>query len=81
MDTNLKLGDLARDKISGFEGVITTWTNWLNGCVRVGLTPKKLHDGKPIDSCVFDIEQVELVTESEPKKSQLTEETKTWKRK
>lgn len=58
---NINLGDLARDTISGFEGIVTSKTEWLNGCVRIGLSPKRLHDGKRIESEVFDIEQCELI--------------------
>ena len=57
----LKLGSLARDTITGFEGVIIARTEWLNGCVRVSLQPRELKDGKPIEAICFDIQQVTLV--------------------
>lgn len=56
-----KLGDTARDSISGFEGVVTSRHEYLNGCTRLGISPKTLKDGKPIDTCMFDDQQVELV--------------------
>lgn len=57
----VKLGDKARDKISGFTGTVTSKHEYLNGCIRVSISPNELKDGKPIESCAFDIEQVELV--------------------
>ena len=58
----LKLGDIARDKITGFEGVVICISDWLNGCQRVSVQPRTLKDGKTIDYEVFDAEQIEIVT-------------------
>jgi len=33
----LTLGCRARDTITGFEGVVTSITRWLNGCDRIGI--------------------------------------------
>lgn len=57
----IKLGDKAKDKITGFAGTVTSRHEYLNGCVRVSITPNTLHDGKPIEGHTFDIEQVEIV--------------------
>jgi hypothetical protein len=62
----MKLGDIAKDTITGFEGVIVAWTTWINGCERLTLQPKKMRDGKPIDSMTFDIEQMALVKSIAP---------------
>lgn len=70
--TNLTLGCVAKDKISGFTGVVIAITEWLNGCQRITLQPQELKDGKPIDNFTFDAEQVEVVTPIEapqPKKT------------
>ena len=56
----LKLGDKAKDKISGFTGIVVAITEGLNGCQRITISPEELHDGKPIDNHTFDAEQVEL---------------------
>lgn len=58
---NLKLGCVAKDTITGFEGVVIAITNWMNGCVRVTIQPKTLDNGKPIESHTFDVEQLEVV--------------------
>jgi len=55
----ITLGCLAKDTISGFEGIVISKTEWLNGCVRIQIQPRTLHDGKPIDAQVFDQQQVE----------------------
>jgi len=62
MSKQPQLGDLAKDTITGFKGIIVTKTEWLNKCVRVGLQPRELHEGKPIDMQHFDIEQIEVIT-------------------
>lgn len=58
---NLNLGDLVKDTVTGFTGVIVAYTTWLNGCIRVTVQPRELKDGKAIESCGFDIEQMVLV--------------------
>jgi hypothetical protein len=60
-DESIKLGDQARDQISGFSGVVVAITEWLNGCRRITIQPKALFEGKPIDNNTFDAEQVEKI--------------------
>lgn len=57
----IRLGDVVKDSISGFQGVVTSWTDWLNGCTRLGVTPEETKDGKPVETHSFDIEQLVLV--------------------
>lgn len=59
IESRFELGQGARDTISGFVGVVYGITVFLNGCVRIGLAPKGLHDGKPIDTQWFDEPQLE----------------------
>lgn len=63
---DVKLGDKARDKITGLTGIIVAMTHWLNGCLRITIQPQVLHEGKPVDNCTFDAEQVELVSAEPP---------------
>lgn len=57
-----ELGDLARDRVSGYEGIIIARTEWLNRCIRVGLQARGSQaSGKPLDDCWCDIEQVEIL--------------------
>lgn len=60
-DDSLKLGDKAKDTISGFSGVIVAMTEWLNGCRRITIQPQELFEGKPVDNQTFDAEQVAKV--------------------
>jgi len=55
------LGDQLRDKITGFTGIATGRTEWLNGCIRYALQSEKLKDGAVQSSEHFDEEQLDLV--------------------
>lgn len=54
-----KLGKEYKDKISGFVGIAVAKTEWINGCIRITLSPKLDKDGKFQDSVCLDIEQLE----------------------
>lgn len=43
------LGDKVRDKVSGFEGIATARTEFLNGCFQIEIT-SKLKKGEKITS-------------------------------
>lgn len=62
MDQVIGLGDLVRDRVTGFEGVVTGMTNFLHGCTRVGVQGRALHEGKVQDAQWFDLPQLEMVT-------------------
>lgn len=58
----IKLGVMAKDTISGFTGVVIAKTEWLYGCVRVGLAREETDkDGKVIRTEWFDEPQVKVV--------------------
>lgn len=58
----IKLGDMARDTVTGFTGKVIGITKWLNGCTVITLKPTSLDkDGKPFESVAVDEPQVELV--------------------
>lgn len=58
---DLKLGDIARDRISGYEGVVIGVTDWIYGCRRMTLQSKGLHEGKPIEPISVDEPQCDFV--------------------
>ena len=55
------LGKMGRDKVTGFEGVITAWAKNLYGCDTYYLTPKRDKDGKLGDGCWFDEGRIEIL--------------------
>jgi hypothetical protein len=56
-----ELGKRGKDKITGFEGVLTARCEFLTGCSRYCIQPTELKDGKPIDSIYFDEAQIEII--------------------
>lgn len=58
------LGSKVRDKVTGFVGVITRRTEWLNNCNTYGVKPTTLKDGVPQSSEHFDEPQLVLVEEN-----------------
>ena len=59
--TKICLGDRAKDRVSGFKGIVTGMTEYLNGCVRVVIEPEELKDGQIIESRYFDEQQVDVI--------------------
>lgn len=57
----VELGDIAKDSVSGYKGVVVAVTHWLNGCRRITIQSQELHNGQPIDGHTFDEMQVEVV--------------------
>jgi hypothetical protein len=66
-ECGVHLGDEVKDKISGFKGVVTGITFWLNNCARAVVQPKELtKEGKPKDSETFDWMQLEVTKRANP---------------
>ncbi len=58
----LKMQQRVKDTITGFEGVITARTEYLNGCVQYCVKPTKLKEnGSMKDAEWFDEQQLEKV--------------------
>jgi hypothetical protein len=58
----------AKDPISGFEGVVTGYFFYINGCIHVLLQPPEMKDGKPVEAQAFD--EARLVYKGKPVESQ-----------
>jgi hypothetical protein len=58
--TNVRLGDKARDPVTGFEGIVTCHQRHLTGCDSVWLTGPIGDDGKKREAFV-DVLRLELV--------------------
>lgn len=57
------LGLKGRDKITGYEGVITSACFDLYGCVQVALNPPMAKDGTVPDGRWFDVSRVDVSPE------------------
>lgn len=65
MAGRIQLGDLVRDRITGFEGVVIARTQWLNMCDRYTVQPRKLDDkGGVSEPHSFDDADLEVVEEA-----------------
>lgn len=59
---NIGLGDLAKDNVTGFTGVVIAATEWLNGCRRLVLQPRELDEKGGVKSSeTFDETQLTVV--------------------
>jgi heat shock protein HspQ len=56
-----EIGDLVEDKISGYKGIVSDITVFVAGCERVGVKSQELHEGKLIDTCVFDSPNLKVI--------------------
>ena len=63
------LGSTVRDKITGLVGIVTVWVDELNGNTTVNITPKILHEGKPVESINLPEDRVELIEATKPEVS------------
>jgi hypothetical protein len=58
----LRLGQLAKDIVTGFMGTVTAKVIYLTGCTQYCLSPTELDkDGKLREGHYFDEQRVELV--------------------
>lgn len=60
-----KLGWTAKDKITGFQGVITGRCEYLTGCNQVLLSPPVDEKGAHRDACWYDEQRCERVGDTE----------------
>ena len=61
--SKLKLGQEAKDKITGFQGIITGQATYLTGCDQYALQPKCDKPGTYPDANWFDEGRIELIGE------------------
>lgn len=55
------IGDLGKDRVTGFTGVVTATAQHITGCDTVYLTPKVDKDGKHGDGGWYDVHRVDVV--------------------
>jgi hypothetical protein len=62
MTFKYELGVRVKDLVTSFVGVITSRSEFLNGCIRYGVQPTTLNkDGAPHEAHFFDEQQLETV--------------------
>jgi len=68
----IKLGSKVKDTVTEFTGIAVVRSIWLWGCIRIGVQPSEIIDGKPVEEVWFDESRLELVKEGK-KKSEINE--------
>lgn len=58
---SIGLGDRVEDSVTGLKGIVVCVTTWLHGCIRMGVQPEEVKDGKPVEAVFFDQTQLKLL--------------------
>jgi hypothetical protein len=67
MSGQIELGDEVEDVVTGFRGITTCKTDYLNGCAKFGVQPKQGKDGKMPETWHIDEPQLKVVKKSSVK--------------
>ena len=67
MMNEIKLGDKVRCKISGFVGIATAKTEFINGCVQYTVLPKVGKGNKIEEEMMIDEQCIELIVKKKKK--------------
>jgi len=59
---DIKLGMKVKDIVSGFTGIVTSYTTFLNGCVRLCVDPPMKKNGDFVEPRCFDIQQLVIIS-------------------
>lgn len=65
-DCHVKLGNEAKDTLTGFKGYVTMILVPLHGVARIAIEPTTIKDGKMADAIFFDEQRVEVIKPKEP---------------
>jgi hypothetical protein len=60
----IELGNKAKDKITGFEGVLTARSQYITGCDQYAITAESEKKGQEPVICWFDEGRIEILAES-----------------
>jgi len=58
----IELGEVVKDPITGFKGTVVARTEYLWGCISLGILSDVLKDGKPMEWQWFDENRLTLDT-------------------
>lgn len=67
-----ELGTKARDKVTGYVGIIIGRAEWLYGCRRYSLQSQEMKDGKPVGALALDEDAIEVIEAAPPHKMKRT---------
>jgi len=56
------VGNIVKDKVTGFEGTVVSLTTYLHGADRACVTPTVLKDGRPQSDQWVDVSQLTIVS-------------------
>ena len=61
MNKEIALGKEAKDKVTGFKGILVGKADYLFGCTQYAIKPKVDKQGKPVDNEWFDEGRIEII--------------------
>lgn len=65
---SIKLGDLVRDRVTGYTGIVVGITEWLYGGRQIGVQSRYLLGAKPQDPVWFDEGRITDCPEDDPQR-------------
>jgi len=66
--SKIQLGDLVKDKVTGFKGVAVARTTWISGCDRINVQPVGVDkSGKLYEPQSFDEPLLEIIKKQKTK--------------
>jgi len=83
MKFRFELGEVLKDKVTGFSGVVMVRAEYFTGCIHYGLCPQTLKEGKSIDwewideSLLVKVEKAKKIAFAEKEKVVEEEKKKT----
>lgn len=63
-EDRIQLGDVAKDRFTGFEGTVVAKVEFLNGLIRCEIQPRLLVEGRMVASEYVDIYRLEVIPQS-----------------
>ena len=60
----VEIGDRVKDKVSEFEGIVISRTEFMAGCERIEVQAEKLHEGEPVEPQLFDAPNLDVIKQS-----------------
>jgi hypothetical protein len=60
----MQLGIKVKDKITGFEGIVTGFVTYLSGCNQSLVVPPVDKDGKVVEGVWFDVQRLDRIDQS-----------------